>query len=89
MNADFQDSVRGRMQTHKSKKRISFMVARGPARTPFIHLQDQCDVHLGVWEEYYHYHLRVLSVYLILSTQEQPCKASRQRREAQRLREQA
>lgn len=45
------------------------MVARGPARTPFIHLQDQCDVHLGVWEQYsYYYHLCVLSVYLILST---------------------
>lgn len=69
MNVDFQDSVRGRMQTHKSKKRISFMVARGPAGTPFIHLQDQCDVHLGVREQYsYYFHLCVLSVYLILST---------------------
>lgn len=36
MNADFQDSVRGHMQPHKSKKRISFMVARGAARTPSL-----------------------------------------------------
>ena len=100
MNADFQDSVRGHMQTHNQRREFPLWwpgVQPEPlhwgsvqGEYPCIHLQDQCDVHLGVQEQYSYYsHLCVLSVYLILSMEEQPSTASRQQREVQQLREQA